>query len=123
MLTLNNVHQQFAEFFKSESIKPFAFLVSKKLPEGHICLDLHDIEEELSENSFYDIDKVLKDKQALKSAPLVSAGNKVQPFVLHREKLYLYRYFSYETQILMRLKAFTENEKQHLKKRIYTGNS
>lgn len=119
MLTLNNVHQQFAEFFKSESLKPFAFLVSKKLAEGHICLDLNDIEEELADYSSYDIEKVLKNKQALANEPLVSANcNILQPFILHRQKLYLQRYFNYETQILIRLKAFTENEKQHLKERI-----
>ncbi len=83
MLTLNNVHQQFAEFFKSETLKPFAFLVSKKLAEGHICLDLDDVEQELGDNSFYDLDTVLENKQALNSEPFVStAHDSVQPFVL-----------------------------------------
>ncbi len=68
---------------------------------------------------FYDIEKVLKNKQALSNEPLVSADSGiVQPFILHRQKLYLQRYFNYETQILRRLKSFTENEKLHLEERV-----
>lgn len=123
MLTLNNVNQQFADFFNNESLKPFAFLVSKKLGEGHICLDLNEVEEELADNSFYDIKEVLENRKALNSQRFVSAGNdSVQPFVLHREKLYLQRYFNYESRILIRLKAFIENERQHFDERIDTLN-
>ncbi len=44
MITINDVHQQFAEFFKSDAIKPFAYLVSKRLAEGHICVNLDELE-------------------------------------------------------------------------------
>lgn len=111
MQTINNVHQQFAEFFGAEALKPFAYLVSKKLSEGHICVELSDIESEMEESSFY-IKEEVPDVGALTNEPLVSFkdGNK-QPFVLHNNKLYLQRYFNYETIILNRIKAFVESEK------------
>jgi len=40
MQTLNDVHQQFAEYFPVPVLKPYAWLLSKKLSEGHICLHL-----------------------------------------------------------------------------------
>jgi exodeoxyribonuclease V alpha subunit len=43
MQTINDVHQQFAAFFKSDLLKPYAYLVSKRLAEGHICLQLEDL--------------------------------------------------------------------------------
>jgi exodeoxyribonuclease V alpha subunit len=41
-----------------------------------------------------------------------------RPFVLHNNRLYLQRYFNYETQILNRIKAFVEGEKGQAEKRI-----
>ncbi|MCW3110940.1 MAG: exodeoxyribonuclease alpha subunit, partial [Segetibacter sp.] len=119
MQTLNNVHQQFAEFFKSETLKPFAFLVSKKLSEGHICIKVNDAAEELEESPFYDPNSVLHNTVRLKDEPLVTVkdGTK-QPFVLHNDRLYLQRYFNYETQILHRIKEFIESEKKESDKRV-----
>lgn len=120
MLTLSNVHQQFAEFFKSDTIRPFAFLVSKKLADGHICLDLNDMDDELHDITVYDKEAVLKNKHRLGKEHLVSTDSDVlRPFVLHRNKLYLHRYFYYETSILNRLKAFISNEKEYLKERMH----
>jgi exodeoxyribonuclease V alpha subunit len=124
MQTLNNVHQQFAEFFKSETLKPFAYLVSKKLSEGHICLLLDEVNEELEEEPFYDITAVLKDQSKLEDEPFVTGkdGEK-QPFVLHNRRLYLQRYFNYETTILNRIKQFTETEKHEFRNRVEALNS
>lgn len=119
MQTLNNVHQQFAEFFKSETLKPFAFLVSKKLSEGHICIRLHDAAEELADSPFYDASFVLNHTARLKNEPLVTVkGGAKQPFVLHNNRLYLQRYFNYETAILTRIKAFVQSEKGETEKRV-----
>lgn len=119
MQTLNNVHQQFAEFFKSETLKPFAFLVSKKLSEGHICIQIDDAAEELEESPFYDVTAVSNNLSRLKEEPLVTVKDGAkQPFVLHNNRLYLQRYFNYETQILNRIKAFIESEKGVTEKRI-----
>jgi len=110
MQTLNNVHEQFAEFFKAERLKPFATLVLKKLSEGHICLDLKDIlsgeiEFPFSYHNLSDIeDDLMKE-------PLVSTSiENTQPFVLYKSKLYLQRYFVYETIILKRIQALMRSE-------------
>lgn len=119
MKTTNDVHQQFAEFFKSENLKPFAYLVSKKLSEGHVCLHLNDIEEELENVSFYDTAIALKNKAKLHNEPLVTSKHEAkQPFVLHNSRLYLQRYFNYETSILNRLKTFAEDDLKGREKRI-----
>lgn len=119
MQTLNNVHHQFAEFFKSETLKPFAFLVSKKLSEGHICIKVNDAAEELEESPFYDAKIVLNNTINLKDEPLVTVkGGAKQPFVLHNDRLYLQRYFNYESQILKRIKRFIESEQKEFDKRV-----
>jgi exodeoxyribonuclease V alpha subunit len=119
MKTINNVHQQFAEFFKSEFLKPFAYLVSKKLSDGHICLDLNAVNTELEGVEVYDKAFVLKNISGLKKEPLVTFENgPKQPFVLHNNRLYLQRYFNYETCILNRIKLFIETEKEDDEKRI-----
>jgi len=46
MKTINVLHQQFAEYFGSEKIKPYAYLLSKKLKEGHICLPFDELAED-----------------------------------------------------------------------------
>ncbi|GEO10949.1 exodeoxyribonuclease V subunit alpha [Segetibacter aerophilus] len=118
MQTLNNVHQQFAEFFKSETLKPFAFLVSKKLSEGHICIQVNDAALELEESAFFDAKTVFRNIAKLQEEPLVTTSNgPKQPFVLHNSRLYLQRYFNYETAILKRIKAFVESEKGLFEKR------
>jgi exodeoxyribonuclease V alpha subunit len=45
--TLNDVHQQFAEFFPGKVLAPFVYLLSKKLSEGHICLNIDLLADEL----------------------------------------------------------------------------
>ena len=44
MKVINDVHQQFAEYFPSEILKPYLYLLSKKLSEGHICVDVNNID-------------------------------------------------------------------------------
>src|SRR4051812_4967270 len=109
MQTLQNVHHQFAEFFKSEALKPFAFLVSKKLSEGHICINLEDAASQLVDTPYDQGEWRRIDPSQLKEEPLVTVkdGPK-QPFVLHNDRLYLQRYFYYETAILQRIKAFVQ---------------
>lgn len=112
MLTLNNVHQQFASWFHSEKLRPFAYLVSRKLSEGHICVALNDIDEE-EENHFPLTPATFSNYETLlKNEPLVmQKGGTKQPFVLHNHKLYLQRYFHYETIILDRIYQFLNTEK------------
>ncbi len=118
MKTTNDVHQQFAEFFGGENLKPYAYLVSKKLGEGHICLHLNNVREELESVPFYDTGIAVRNKSKLKDEQLVTFKNGAkQPFVLHNNRLYLQRYFNYETAIVSRIKAFVESEKYEAQKR------
>src|SRR5690554_6396496 len=118
MQTLNNVHEQFAEFFKVAKLKPFVSLVLKKLSEGHICLELKEILNEgiefpISYHSLSDIENDLMKE------PLVSTSiDNKQPFVLYKSKLYLQRYFVYETIILNRIHALMYSESADLTYRI-----
>lgn len=110
MQTINNVHQQFASFFDSNVLQPFAYLVSKKLGEGHICLDLDNLGDDtalqLSNTAAYNA-------EALRNDRLVGTSTSSrQPFVLHRNKLYLHRYFTYETTILNKIKEWTRPDPQ-----------
>lgn len=111
MQTLNDVHQQFASFFKSDTLRPYAWWVSKKLSEGHICVSLNDIEsaeEELPfvyKSGFSDIESLRNEMQ------VSTSEEEKQPFVLHNNRLYLQRYFHYESIILRTIERFIEDEK------------
>ena len=109
MQTLNDVHQQFASFFKSETLQPYAYLVSKKLSEGHICLQLEELDTE-KENlpAYYKWNGMV---DLLNEKLVTSAEGIKQPFILHNKRLYLQRYFNYETMILNRIMEFIAAEK------------
>ena len=119
MLTINNVHQQFAAFFKNEKLQPYAFLVSKKLSEGHICIDLNELSDEPDFENVSGKNYVKIYTALLSREPLVTTiiGAK-QPFVLHNEKLYLQRYFHYETIVLQRIKQFIFSEQNIASQRM-----
>lgn len=108
MLTHNDVHRQFAEFFNVDILKPYAYLVSKKLSEGHICVPVDDINlEDLPEP----YRKLIIDKKELNEEALIAnADGKKQPFILHNARVYLQRYFNYETIILNRIHQFLQTE-------------
>ena len=63
-----NIHEQFAFFFKDKRIQAYAYLLSKKMAEGHICLDLKNdsLSDELVgtlyENSILDTNFLLDSK-------------------------------------------------------------
>ena len=111
MQTLNDVHQQFASFFKSETLRPYAWLVSKKLSEGHICVSLEDIEESADELPLA-YKSSLSSIDSLQDETMVSTNEmEKQPFILYNNRLYLQRYFNYESMILKRIEQFIESEK------------
>ena len=116
MQTFNDVHRQFAELFNAENLKPYAYLASKKLSEGHICVKIDEIETaDLPE--FYS--KFFIDKSVLIKEPFVAAANEeIQPFILHNDRLYLQRYFNYETIILNRIYQFLETERSLKNERV-----
>jgi exodeoxyribonuclease V alpha subunit len=118
MKTINDLHQQFAEYFESEKLKPFIYLLSKKLKEGHICLSLDELApqaEFLPPNYKFNLTPI----EELIHEPLVSDGNNPkQPFIIYKNKMYLQRYFYYETLILNRLKQFVSDEAASYQARV-----
>ncbi|HEY8960548.1 exodeoxyribonuclease V subunit alpha [Chitinophaga sp.] len=116
--TLNDVHQQFAEYFDIPALKPYAYLLSKKGSEGHICIHLDKIAEEKN-NLPESYQKIETSNQVLENIPLVGThGNDKQPFVIYQNRLYLQRYFRYETDFLQRIRQFLLKEKIQLPGRI-----
>jgi exodeoxyribonuclease V alpha subunit len=116
--TLNDVHQQFAEYFDIPALKPYAYLLSKKGSEGHICLHLDKIKEE-QENLPESYQKIETSNSILETVPMVGLnGNDKQPFVIYQNRLYLQRYFRYETDFLQRIKQFLVTEQALLPERM-----
>ena len=58
------------------SLKPYLYLLSKKLSEGHICVDMNKINKEDLASVGYN--NVLS-KNDLQNEPLVSDGNEIKP--------------------------------------------
>lgn len=108
MFYTQDVHKQFANYFPQKSLKPYLYLLSKKLSEGHICINLDQINKtELLAEGF---DQILGIEE-LKKEELVSIGTTYQPLVLHNNHLYLQRYFHYETLVFNKIMAFIEKDK------------
>ena len=107
MKLLSDVHQQFAEYFNSETLKPYLYLLSKKMSEGHICLNLDGIADE-------DLDEHYKfSKKLINNDELVSDGSIIKPLILYNNRLYMHRYFNYESIILNRIKEIIETEGEY----------
>jgi exodeoxyribonuclease V alpha subunit len=106
MKITNNVHQQFAEYFPSESARPYLYLLSKRLSEGHICIDVENIEEDDFDNLYSVPRKSIQDNS------MVSSGEKKKPLILNKNLLYLQRYFNYETIILNWIQQSAQTEEE-----------
>ncbi len=98
-----DIHQVFADYFKQDTIKPIAYECSKKLSEGHICLDID--EYNLEHDLQIDTEELLE-----KSRWITDDQKKVNAFVLNNNKVYLHRYFAYETDIVEAIKGLISNE-------------
>ena len=117
MHTINDVHQQFAEYFNIPALKPYAYLLSKKISEGHICLHLDKLTDTDGELPEY-CSNMVTGSEPLKAVPLVAHdGSEKEPFILYQNRLYLQRYFRYETVFLKRIYQFLETEKALLSER------
>ena len=119
MQTLNDVHQQFAAFFNSPALQPYAWLVSKRLAEGHICIDLNalnllpDEQAQLENYPANDSNEFLQNEQLV-----TRAGGAKQPFVLHNHRLYLQRYFAYESSIVASIRQCINMEQSQRQQRM-----
>ncbi|MCO5249239.1 MAG: exodeoxyribonuclease V subunit alpha [Chitinophagales bacterium] len=103
-----NVHKQFAAYFDDKNLEPYLYLLSKRLDEGQICLDLNeDFQQELKDEY-----SQIQSKDILQANQLI-AKDKVtyQPFVLLNNKLYLQRYFNYENSVFEKISSLISQEK------------
>lgn len=114
-----DVHKVFADYFNSNISKALAYAVSQKLSEGHICLDIENYnhlifgkeESELLEmNPFlkqgdsFRIDEIIED-------PIITSSlDVICPLVINEGKVYLHRYFEYESEIIQQIANFIEQE-------------
>ncbi len=121
MQTINDVHQQFAAFFKSTTLQPFAYLVMKRLSEGHTCLHLQ--QPNLLPDEMVQLEKygLPLNMAQLANEPMVAGeGDPKQPFVLHNHRLYLQRYFEYESGIVHSIQSLLAGENDQLEQRKTT---
>jgi len=111
-LSCEDPHLQFASFFGEAALRPYAYLVSSLLAEGHICVDLSRTGQLMAKlpeplrAAFVPGNTVLQQSAFVSTRP-----EQPQPFIWHNGRLYLQRYFHYETQILERIGLFTEQER------------
>ncbi len=104
-----DIHEVFARYF--QGCEALAYALSSSLAEGHICLDIEEyLEEEdlLLRNPFF---KDVEDfrRQTEEGKNVTHDVSALKPFVIHRKKAYLHRYFKYETEILYNLKRIGSN--------------
>lgn len=109
MISTNDVHQQFANYFNEPVLTSYLYLLSKRLSEGHICVDLNNLKEEEMEETGL---KSGEDNTVLEKHDLVSDGSTWKPFILWNNKLYLQRYFQYEQTIFEQIKTLIHFEKE-----------
>lgn len=109
MIQTKDVHKQFANYFGQTQLKPYLYLLSKAMSEGHVCIDLNnDYTKELAEAGF----DVQLDVKHLKQSDLVGDITDYKPLILFQDKLYLQRYFNYESMIFDRIQALISAGKE-----------
>jgi exodeoxyribonuclease V alpha subunit len=105
MKTIEDIHQQFAECFNDYVVKPYAYFLSKNLLEGNICINIEEPLVRMAESPYKNIPTV----DSLQKSKLVgTTADAVAPFILQNNKLYLHRYYHYETIIVNRIKELVE---------------
>ncbi len=110
--------QQFALFFREEGFQPFAHLLFRKLNEGHVCIHTSDLEAEKESLPERYRETLAAGRCSPYHAGLVGTETDLRkPFILHNDRLYLQRYFQYETTCVERIRRFVEEEKEFLEVR------
>ena len=111
----HNMHRVFARFFNDKEIEPYLFELSRMLEEGHICMNPLDVDADRLKEAGYE---TLPGAEKIASSSLVSDGSKQTPFILLNDRLYMQRYFYYETLILDRIRDFIDFEKGKISQRL-----
>lgn len=98
-----NVHGTFAQYFSKDALNPWLYQLSKTMEAGNVCLDIN--------QTFTEAENEIKpDPASLAGHPLVGDESMQKPFILHKEKLYLHRFFHYERKLVAQIKALIATE-------------
>ncbi len=120
MLVSADPHIQFAQFFQHPLLQPLACLLSQKLGEGHICLPVSGVAQQaeaLPEEWQSRVQSLTP--EAIAGLPLIGSATELQkPFILHGGRLYLQRYFKYETDTLTAIQKLIAGEAEALPARL-----
>ena len=104
MNTLTDVHRMFAEFFSDKGIQAYAWLLSKRLEEGHVCIGIREPEELRGEVPY----PVLPPDELANLHHLVGHPGDRKPFIIDGDRIYLQRYHHYESNIVDRIRRKIE---------------
>ena len=113
----NDIHFQFAECFEEKLIRPYAYFLSKNLLEGNICIPVNEPLNRIKESPYTVEDVCNIDKLSNLTSIVTTNIDRVAPFVLEGNRLYLQRYYRYETIITNRIKELVDKGNNKLKER------
>jgi exodeoxyribonuclease V alpha subunit len=103
MNTLTDIHRMFAESFPEAFLQAYAWLISKRLEEGHVCIGIHEPEAMKGEIPY----PVCTPGELLSLSRLVGRPGDCKPFIIDGDRLYLHRNHRYETRIVDRIREMT----------------
>lgn len=102
-----DIFLHFALAFPEPVLQPHAWLLAHRLKEGHICIAATDPEKGEAGNP---AGKYASEQQLSELTQWIGRQNKIAPFILHRNRLYLHRYFEYESAILRHIRRLLDAE-------------
>ena len=105
----SNPHRNFAYYFNEKPLAPYLFALSKKMSDGHICINIDNLHQEEEfweefEDSFDKTQSFPSDSTLIRTS---IEEKEVTPFTLNNNRLYLSRNFYYETKIIEKLKELS----------------
>ena len=115
MTEATDVHKIFARQFRG--IEALAYAVSRTLADGSICLDLKSFKKSIRNNDEswqanpFREEAGNVDDMSAEGSFVTHKKDELKPFVLHNGKIYLHRYFTYETQIIDNIKRLGDKFK------------
>lgn len=104
-----DVNLAFTHWIDDPALKPFVWLLMKRLQEGHVCVDPNAI---ATEDISLLFDTTPDPSVLTHSSRYVGAPHELKPFIYADGKLYLQRYYQYETQILAAVTRLLESSKK-----------
>jgi len=89
----------------SDAVRIAAALTADATAAGHVCVDLAAVAGKPAFDGAFEVPPLAALIDALRATPLVAAPGGFAPLVLDRHRLYLHRYWRYETSLAAALRA------------------